>query len=426
MRITVQALVGVSENAMPPDKLERALAPRAAGNDELRLANDGLSFWKLSESLGARLAEAAETLREQAEWYLFEKYLPDSRRRPPSGMNAYYAIKPAIPRWLRHRVNAMVAGLRTRSLLPSWPCDPRLMLLMREWVSESLSALARKDAWHIGFWPDGYDCAIVLTHDVDSLQGFDRMEAMAEIEEKHGFRSAWNLPLAQYPIDWRRVEKLRARGFEFGAHGLDHSGRLFRSRGDFERLRGRVESLARDHDLIGFRSPSTLRRLEWLETLGFDFDSTFADTDPFEPQPGGTCSLLPFFIGRMVELPYTMPQDHTLLNLLRRDPLPVWSEKARWIASLGGMILTLVHPDYSGAPPYLSDYEKLLVMLNRLESAWRALPSEIAAWWRKRARARLVTRSGKPAIVAEDSRGLVVRRVNSERLMKWRTVCPEF
>ena len=72
--------------------------------------------------------------------------------------------------------------------------------------------------------------------------------------------------------------------------------------------------------------------------MRFDFDSSFSDTDPYEPQPGGTCSVFPFFLSDMIELPYTLPQDHTLLHILKRDPLPVWTTKAQWIAQMGGMM----------------------------------------------------------------------------------------
>ena len=87
----------------------------------------------------------------------------------------------------------------------------------------------------------------------------------------------------------------------------------------------------------------------------------------------------------MVELPYTLPQDHTLLNLLRRDPLPIWIEKMNWVAAQGGMILTLTHPDYSGKGAGLRAYTELLKRLANLESGWRALPSAVASWWRRRA-----------------------------------------
>ncbi|HEY2523548.1 MAG TPA: hypothetical protein VGI29_00710, partial [Candidatus Binataceae bacterium] len=212
------------------------------------------------------------------------------------------------------------------------------------------------------------------------------------------FRSSFNLPLAQYPIDWERVARLRARGFEFGAHGLCHDGRLFRSPHDFAALAPILERLAAEHDLRGFRAPSTLRDPQAIATMDFDFDSSFADTDPYEPQPGGTCSLFPFHLSRMIELPYTLPQDHTLIHLLRRAPLPVWAMKAKWIASLGGMILTLTHPDYCGDGVYFEAYRELLKRLGEIELAWRALPSEAARWWKERAQLELRIENGEPHI----------------------------
>src|SRR5580704_1330636 len=131
----------------------------------------------------------------------------------------------------------------------------------------SLHSLKKTDAWHIGFWPDGMKSCIVLTHDVEAPLGMSRMERMAELEERYNFRSSWNLPLAQYEIDWKLVERLRNRGFEFGAHGLSHDGRLFRSESDFSELAPILERLAAEHHLRGFRSPSTLRNPQAIATM---------------------------------------------------------------------------------------------------------------------------------------------------------------
>jgi hypothetical protein len=190
---------------------------------------------------------------------------------------------------------------------------------------------------------------------------------------------------------------------------------LFRSRHDFAELAPQLEQLARHHGLVGFRAPSTLRRAEWIASMSFDFDSSFADTDPWEPQPGGTCSLFPFFLGQMVELPYTLPQDHTLVHLLHRDPLPVWTSKAHWVASIGGMILTLTHPDYMGGGR-LAEYEELLKRLSALESAWRALPSEAAAWWRQRSELKLHLNRGTPRIEGLDPTDAVAVQLSDEPL----------
>jgi hypothetical protein len=47
----------------------------------------------------------------------------------------------------------------------------------------------------LGCWPEANGCCIVLTHDVESPNGLAAVERMAALEERYGFRSAWNLVL---------------------------------------------------------------------------------------------------------------------------------------------------------------------------------------------------------------------------------------
>ena len=117
----------------------------------------------------------------------------------------------------------------------------------------------------------------------------------------------------------------------------------------------------------------------------------------------------------MIELPYTLPQDHTLIHLLHRDPVQLWTSKAHWVASVGGMVLTLTHPDYmrSGG---LAEYEELLRCLSAIENSWRALPSEVAAWWRRRSELRLYLKQGTPRIEGPSPHAAVVVRLSDEPL----------
>jgi hypothetical protein len=135
----------------------------------------------------------------------------------------------------------------------------------------------------------------------------------------------------------------------------------------------------------GFRSPATQRHWEWMGLLGFDYDSSFPDTDPYEPQPGGSCSWLPFFIEDLVELPITLPQDHTLFVILRKAGASTWIDKARQLRERSGMALLLTHPDYLTQPTIAEAYVSFLAEFHGDESAWRALPRDVAAWWRRRA-----------------------------------------
>ena len=104
-----------------------------------------------------------------------------------------------------------------------------------------------------------------------------------------------------------------------------------------------------------------------------------------------------------------MPQDHTLIHLLHRSPTEIWAIKARWIESLGGMILTLVHPDYCGSGHNLNEYETLIKELSEFQSAWRALPSEVSSWWRRRDQMKLTIaatrRRSKDRVPSARSRG---------------------
>ncbi|MGH7913942.1 MAG: hypothetical protein ACREPW_04745 [Candidatus Binataceae bacterium] len=396
--------------------VDHAALSRSEHKVEFAGNNDAFSFWKLPEQWRELLEPTIAPSKVAAERLLLEQYLPEINRHPPSAMRAYYRVKGLIPQSLRHRLNSVAIHTRTQLEFPRWPCESALIEFWRDWLKHGMELQGAKDGWHIGFWPDSAKCCIVLTHDVESPKGFDRIERIADLEEQHGFRSAWNLPLAQYPIDWQRVARLRARGFEFGAHGLSHDGRLFRSRRDFAELGPIVERLAAEHDLRGFRAPSTLRDPQAIATMSFDFDSSFADTDPYEPQPGGTCSLFPFHLSRLIELPYTLPQDHTLIHLLRRSPLPVWTMKAKWIASLGGMILTLIHPDYCGDGAYLQAYVELLKRFGEIDAAWRALPSEVAEWWRQRTQLRLQLENDQPSITGLGAARATALRISAQPL----------
>jgi hypothetical protein len=118
--------------------------------------------------------------------------------------------------------------------------------------------------------------------------------------------------------------------------------------------------------------------------LGFEYDSSYPDTDPYEPIAGGCCTWLPFFNGAMVELPVTLAQDHTLFEILRIGDI-VWHEKAALLRRRGGMALIDTHPDYMLEYAPLRAYERLLGAFGRDPGAWTALPAEVSAWWRRRA-----------------------------------------
>jgi hypothetical protein len=143
----------------------------------------------------------------------------------------------------------------------------------------------------------------------------------------------------------------------------------------------------------GFRSPACHRKFDWMKTgaLQFSYDSSFPDTDPYQPMPGGCCSVFPWFLGGTVELPITLAQDHVVFDVLGEESTALWRNKTEYIESVGGMALLIVHPDYMVGENRLKKYEELLEYLKFKESAFCALPRDIARWWRVRANSSLVT-----------------------------------
>ena len=177
---------------------------------------------------------------------------------------------------------------------------------------------------------------------------------------------------------------MRAAGCEVGLHGIKHDGKLFGSRAQFEAELPKIHDYLQRWDAVGFRSPATHRNAEWMHELACLYDSSFPDTDPFEPQPGGCCSILPFFFGDVVELPITLVQDHTLWEILRAQSIDLWAEKSEWIIANHGLINLITHPDYLDTPERLALYEEFLGFLAGQPDGWHALPRDVAGWWRVR------------------------------------------
>jgi len=244
----------------------------------------------------------------------------------------------------------------------------------------------------IWFWPHGKNFAFVITHDVETQKGLRNIERICEIERRYGFRSSWNFVPERYSVDSRLLERLVNDGFEVGIHGLKHDGKLFNSKKIFDERMKKIKKYAIEWGAVGFRSPATHRNPDWMMNMPFEYDSSFPDTDPYEPQPGGCLSIFPFFIGNLVELPITLVQDHTLFEILGHEGISIWKQKIDWIEKMNGMALVIVHPDYirpdgdrgteSGYP--IEYYKELLQYVKNKGDYWHALPRDVAEWWRRR------------------------------------------
>ncbi len=237
---------------------------------------------------------------------------------------------------------------------------------------------------YIQFWPNGKHFALVITHDVEDVYGQDFVREVAGLEERYGFRSAFNFVPEGYPADRHLRQELEERGFEVGVHGLKHDGTLFSSRDKFNQQAVQINKYLKDWGAVGFRAPFTHRNPEWMQALDVEYDASFFDTDPFEPIPGGTMSIWPFLMGHFVELPYTLVQDHSLMITLGEQTPKLWLEKVNFLRRYCGMAMLISHPDYLRQANHLSIYELFLTELSGMGDYWHALPKEAARWWRQR------------------------------------------
>jgi len=326
-----------------------------------------------------------------------ERYLRLNGSQPRSltagQRRAYYAIRPMLPRGVQISLRRAFSRIQARTAFPRWPVEPSVHDLV-DLVLQRAADAAGQSVPYIAPWPHGRSWALVLTHDVETSHGRDAIERVRAVEEAAGYRSAWNLVPERYPVPDDLVEHLKAAGCEVGVHGLRHDGR------DLERWDtpdGRVREMqrwARRWGAVGFRSPATHRIWEAMPKLGFAYDSSYPDADPYEPMAGGCCSWLPFFNEDMVELPITLIQDHTLFVILRRDE-SLWREKVGYLRARGGMALAIVHPDYMLEDGRLDAYGRLLNAFHDDPSAWTPLPCEVADWWRRRAATSLALIDGR-------------------------------
>lgn len=323
----------------------------------------------------------------EPEDFLLERYAQHGESQSAL-MRAYYGVKPLLPRRLQIAMRRRHAARRARREFPAWPIESLLVDHQHEVFRRTLEESGAAQVPFVGYWPDGHRFAAIVSHDVEGPEGIANIPRVLEIERRHGIVSCWNFCAEWYEIPAGTFETVRAAGCEVGLHGILHDGKLFRDRASFEANLPKIHRYLERWGAVGFRSPATHRNPNWMPELGCLYDGSFPDTDPFEPQAGGCCSIFPYFIEDLVELPITLVQDHTLWEILDDESIDRWTEKSEWIAANHGLVQLLVHPDYLLSDARLELYDSFLGWLSDLANrsdGWHALPREVAEWWRRRA-----------------------------------------
>ena len=245
-----------------------------------------------------------------------------------------YRVVPPRIRTAGLRLLARLTPMPSR--FPSWPIEPSL------------------DTPQTGGFAAPFRAGLVLTHDIDTRAELELVEPIRSFERACGAVSAWGfVPSRSWPTE-EGARGLAADGCEVYWHDLRHDGKLAfqplaRIRAAFARV---DEASPWATELIqSFRSGHLLMTPDLMTAIDdrFAIDLSIPDTERHGPYGGtaGCGTVVPFLIGRCLEIPLSLPQDVYMRHVDGFDAieaLRVWQSKVEHIVSMGGVAVLNTHP----------------------------------------------------------------------------------
>jgi len=319
----------------------------------------------------------------------------------------YYAIRPLLPVKVRRHLQRIALQDWSKITFPAWPVDTTVEDFI-EWLwIRIFQVTGAKQIPFIWYWPESFHSCAIMTHDVETGVGQDFCPTMLKIEQEYGIKSAFELvPEVRYEISEKVLDAIRRAGSEVCVHGLNHDGRLFSSEEIFRTRAKAINQYAEKWGARGFRSPVMYRNLSWYDAFHFSYDMSVPNVAHLDPQRGGCCTVFPYFVGDILELPLTATQDYPLFNIIRSNPMEMWSKQMDLIVAKHGLVSFIIHPDYIVEPEKQALYRELLKMLRQYNSeknVWLALPREVDTWWRERAAMSLECKDGNWSVQGKGS-----------------------
>src|SRR3989304_7531838 len=209
---------------------------------------------------------------------------------------------------------------------------------------------------------------LLLSHDIETANGFKMALKMANIEESLGFRSTWFIITGEYKIDESVLNELVIRGHKIGWHEFKHDNRFpFLSQKGMEKRIAKSMDFIKKYNVKGFRSPSYLFSEKMFKKIReyFAYDSSRLDYDIISGgrQKGCYCPY-PFLLeSGLLEIPVTIPWE---IPFISDEPLKdYWERKIALLLENNALIHINTHPDphYSGNGGMMTRYEILLTSL---------------------------------------------------------------
>lgn len=339
--------------------------------------------------------------------------------------DAYYRVRPVLPVSVRRHLQKLWLSRRSKTTFPSWPVDSTVDRMFEALMLLNAQAHNNAEIPFIWFWPEGKPSASIMTHDVETNAGLDFVGELMNINDSFGIKSSFQIiPEERYSANEKTLAEIRSRGFEVNVHDLKHDGHLFDDHQQFLESAARINQYVRQFGSKGFRSGVLYRNQSWYDAFSFSYDMSVPNNGHFDPQAGGCCTVIPYFVGDILEIPVTTIQDYSLFNILGSYSIDLWKEQVGQIMAQHGLASFIVHPDYLGSKAAKDTYMALLQYLDSLRSndgLWIALPAEIDTWWRQRSRMRLVQHNGEWKIEgAGNDRARVAFATAADNTLKYR------
>jgi len=385
-------------------------AAGVASDVSTSLQFDALQSVKLNNSEVCLPFDAGDVIenlrRERYASHLQKSATPIAQRQ--FVRQAYYLVRELLPVGIRrHLQRAYFRGWEDLPF-PHWPVDFTVDRLHEELLRLTMDSIGCQRMPFIWFWPDGASGCLLLTHDVETAAGRDFCSTLMGMDQSHGFSASFQVvPEKRYEVPDDFVNEIRNRGFELNIHDLTHDGQLFGKRSEFLRRAEKINEYAKKYHASGFRAGAMYRNLDWFDAFEFSYDMSVPNVAHLEPQRGGCCTVMPFFVGKILEIPLTATQDYSVFNILNTYSISLWKRQIELIHRRNGLLSFITHPDYLIRPQARKAYESLLVHLREIvdrDSIWATVPGELDRWWRARNEMKLIQDGNDLRIVGDQSK----------------------
>jgi len=319
----------------------------------------------------------------------------------------YYGVRPLLTVGVRKHLQRLRLKGWDRRPFPHWPVDRTVDSVFEQMLLQALKTTGTSRIPFIWFWPEGAPGCVMMTHDVETRLGRDFCAALMDVDESFGIPASFQVvPEVRYEVSRDFLKSISDRGFEICVQDLNHDGRLYANRQQFIARAARINQYAREWGAKGFRAAILYRKPEWFDALDFSYDMSIPNVAHLDPQHGGCCTVMPYFIGKILELPVTTIQDYTLFNILNDYSINTWKGQIDLIVDKHGLASFIVHPDYVTTPRELGVYKTLLAHLAQRRDQnglWVTTPGEVNTWWRQRDEMTIVEDGGELRIQGEGS-----------------------